>query len=60
MKPLRTFLLLTLLLVAPAFGHGGEEHADLREAEAHQAATAATGPQKSPPRKSSWAESGSS
>ena len=46
MKPLRTFLLLTLFLVAPAFGHGGEEHADLREAEAHQAATAATGPPK--------------
>jgi cobalt-zinc-cadmium efflux system membrane fusion protein len=39
-------LLLLLLLVAPAWSHGGEEHADLREAEAHQEATAATGPPK--------------
>lgn len=45
MKPVITFLLL-LLLAAPAWAHGGEEHADLREAEAHQEVTAATGPPK--------------
>ena len=45
MKPLITFLLL-LLLISPSWAHGGEEHADLREAEAHQEATAATGPPK--------------
>lgn len=43
---MKHIILILLWLIGPVWAHGGEEHADLREAAAHEAATAPVGPPK--------------